>query len=518
MTVRRLGIAAAIVAFFSVASRLLGFAREAILLGEFGIGSATDSFASALIIVNSITAVLLYALVTVVIPEFQKERADNGERSAWRLAWALAAWVGMVLVVVAAVLALFPAVGTIPFRFDEGLAQEMEPLIRIMAPAVLLQGLSAMFTALLQIHGRFAGPAAIGVAFNAGIIVGILLLSGSLGIEAAAWGVMLGATLQIVLQMPHFIGVMRGVGVGPALSHPRLFGTAALAAPVFAASVVQQINNFTDKMFAATLEDGRIAALTAANTLGQAPRAIFLLPLMTPLFPLIARLVAEGRRDDAVAAHRRAAGILGVLSIPVGAFMALYANELIEIVFGRGKCDGECVDEIASPFAFYGLAVWGGFIGYLNNRILSAAGRTRDVMVATIIVVVVTIALDVAFVGPLEQGGLALATAIALFINVLVTLMFVRREFPEVDPRGFALQQSRLVLAVAVGVGVALLANLVLPTGEESGWSLVGLLALKAVIAATAYAVALRFIAPREFTETRRTLLAVLRRRRPAQA
>jgi len=513
LTVRHLAVAATIVAFFTVASRILGFVRDIVLSGTFGASAEADAFVSSLLIVNSAAAVLLYTLVTVVIPRFQAERTDYGEPSAWRLAWTLAAWVATLLVIFAGFLAVFPQAAASLYRINPELAAASEPLIRIMAPAVLLQGLSALSTALLQIHGRFAGPAAVGVAFNAGIIGGVLIGSDAIGIEAAAWGVTAGALLQLALQMPQFARLMRGVGVTVTLTHPRLTMTALLAAPVFAASLLQQVNNFSDKIFAATLEDGRVAALTWANTLGQAPRALLLLPVLTPLFPLIARLVAEGRRPEVVGAYRRAAGLLGVLGIPVGAFLIVYAQEVSSLLFERGKCDDECVSEIAAPLQFYGLAVWAGFMGFLHNRVLSAVGRTREVMIATIVVVAVTIALDFLLIGPLEQSGLALASAIALFVNVAVTFTFLRREFPALDPAPLALQQLRLVVAALVAVGAVLVADLLLPSEAASGLELAGALILKSVLGALAYGAAVRVIAPEDFAHARATVASALRRR-----
>ena len=173
MTARRLARAAAIVALFGVLSRLLGFAREIILAAAFGTSAATDAFVNSLLIVNSVAAILLYTLVTLVIPAFSAERAEHGTASAWRLMSALSAWVGALLIALTSVALIWPeAIAAIYFLEPEREA-ETARLIRIMAPALLLQGLSALLTALLQIHGRFAGPAAVGVAFNAGIIAGV---------------------------------------------------------------------------------------------------------------------------------------------------------------------------------------------------------------------------------------------------------------------------------------------------------------------------------------------------------
>ena len=162
------------------------------------------------------------------------------------------------------------------------------------------------------------------------------------------------------------------------LRHPSLSPTLVLAIPVLAASVLQQINSFTDKLFASSLEAGRNAALSFANALGSAPRTVLLFPLLMPLFPLIAGYVAKGKRNETAAAFHRAAGILALVAIPVTVFMAIGASEIAQVAFGRGKCGAGCVSEIASPLAFYGVAVWGNFIGYLLNR-AEIVGRSTAV-------------------------------------------------------------------------------------------------------------------------------------------
>ena len=104
--------------------------------------------------------------------------------------------------------------------------------------------------------------------------------------------------------------------------------------------------------------------------------------------------------------------------------IAMGSTEIAQVAFGRGKCNSDCVSQIASPLAFYGVAVWGNFIGYLLNRSLSAANRAREIMIATIISVVLTIALDLVFLGPLQQAGLAeLLGAVEVLLGELAVLL-----------------------------------------------------------------------------------------------
>jgi putative peptidoglycan lipid II flippase len=516
-TVRGLARAAAVVAVLGIFSRLLGFIRELVLAAIYGTSAATDAFVNALLVVNAVAAILLYALVTLVIPVFQQERERAGSGSAWRLLWAIAAWSGIVLIGVSVLVTVWPEGPTALFNLDPGRAHTTERLLRLMAPALALQGLSALFTALLQIHARFALPAAVGVAFNFGIIVLVLAGHGSIGIDAAGIGVSVGALLQIALQTPQFMRLAREEGVRITLRHERLRFAGLMALPVLGASLLQQINSFTDKLFASSLVAGRNAALNFANALGSAPRTALLFPLLTPLFPLIARMMAERRHTDAQRAFERAAGLLALVSIPMSALIAIYAHEVATITFGHGNCTHDCQRQIGAPLAFYGIAVWGNFIGYLLNRALSAANRFADVVIATAIAVVVTIGLDLALIGPLDQGGLALASAIGVYLNVVITLLYLRRQLPGLSLPALARQQGRLLLCGALAAGTAALLNLALPGSTERALAAAWPLALKALAALVVYVVALRFLAPVELAEARRSLRAFVPRRwRPA--
>ncbi len=514
MSIRQVARAAVVVALFGILSRILGFVREIVLAGVYGATAQTDAYVNTLFLVNTVAAVLLYVLTTLMIPVFQQERERNGANSAWSLLWAIVAWVGMLLIALTALVAIWPEGPVALFNMGPERTQIASDLLRVMAPALMLQGFSALFTAILQVHGRFAGPAAVGVAFNAGILIGIIAGAGAIGITAAAWGVTLGAVLQVALQLPQFAREGRGGGGKLSFIHPRLKATLVLAIPVIAASLLQQVNSFTDKLFASSLEAGRNAALSFANALGSAPRTVLLFPLLIPLFPLIARYFAEGKREESADAFRRAAGILALVAIPISILIAVGSSEIAQVAFGRGKCDAYCVDQIASPLAFYGVAVWGNFIGYLLNRSLAAANQMRAIMIATIISVVLTIGLDLVFLGPLQQAGLALASAIAVYVNTGLTLWFLQRTTPEVSLRALASQQGRLLVAGTGALLVALVPFFLMPNGN-SFWRALAWLAVVSVAGGLAFVALARVLAPRELADAR-AALSNLRGRRAA--
>ncbi len=515
---RAVARAAAVVAAFGVLSRLLGFVRETVLSRTFGTrgdgGAQADAFVNALFLVNTFAAVLLYLLVTVVVPGFARERAERGEESGWRLLWSIAAWVVVALVTVGAFAALWPGALVALFLLDAARAGLMEDLLRIMSAGLALQGLSGLLTAVLHSQRRFAGPAAVGVAFNLGIILGLAI--GGRSVHAAAWGVVAGAGAQILLQLPQLVGVMRQVKARPALSHPQLGSVAVLALPVLAASILQQINGYTDKLFANTLDAGRTAALNYANAAGSAPRTVLLFPLLAPLFPVISRMMAERREAETVSAFHRAAGVLALVAVPLGAFLAIYPHEVAQVLFGGSRCDAACVGDIAGPLRWYALAVWPTFLGYLLNRSLSAANRAREIMVATVITVAVTVALDVALIGPMGHSGLALATAAGVVLNTAITAVMLARRLPGLGLPRLAVGQARLVLCGVAGAAAALLLDLVLPSDGREALAAGILISLKGLAGGVVFAAAARVLSPGDLTEGARAAGAIFRRARRA--
>jgi putative peptidoglycan lipid II flippase len=323
-----------------------------------------------------------------------------------------------------------------------------------------------------------------------------------------------GAALQVLLQLPQFWRLLREARARPVARHPRLAGVGLLALPVLGASVLQQVNNFTDKLFASSLEAGRVAALSFANALGQAPRAALLLPLLTPLFPLIARLMSERREGEALTAFRRVAGLLGLLAFPISLLMAVWADELAQLAFQRQACDEACVDQIAPPLLWYALGLWPAFLSLLLNRTLSAANLQRDILWTTVVTVVLTIVLDVILLGPMEQAGLALAATLGVFANASMLLWRMRRHFPSIDLRGLGARQARLLAAGAAGAAAALLLDLALPTTDRPSLEVAPLLAAKALVALAAAGAAARLLAPPELAEGVGAVRSLFRGRR----
>ena len=95
-------------------------------------------------------------------------------------------------------------------------------LLRITLPAVVCLSLSGVLSALLYALKRFTLPAFTAAIFNASMVGLALLLGRWWGVSAMAWGLLLGAILQIVLQLPGLRDGLPALRPVLTLSHPGL--------------------------------------------------------------------------------------------------------------------------------------------------------------------------------------------------------------------------------------------------------------------------------------------------------
>jgi len=163
-------------------SRVLGFARDMVVALAFGAGPLTDAFFVAFRIPNILRRLLAEgALSTAIIPVFTEYFVTRSTAEARRMLRAVLAL---------ALLALGPTtlLGILgaPWILDAiapGFADEPAQaalaarLTRVMFPYLILVGLGALATGVLNAHGRFFASALGPAVLNIGMIAGVVALA-----------------------------------------------------------------------------------------------------------------------------------------------------------------------------------------------------------------------------------------------------------------------------------------------------------------------------------------------------
>src|SRR5437660_10339170 len=221
--------AVGVIAAATLASRVLGFVRDMVVARAFGAGPITDAFFVAFRIPNILRRLLAEgALSTAMIPVFTDYMARDDRPELHRMLRAVLG-LSLLALTVTTVLGILGAPYILQaiapgFMNDPAQASLAVSLTRIMFPYLLLVGLAAMATGVLNSQGRFFASAIGPAVLNVGMIAAVLLLAHSLDppIVSLAIGVLVGGVGQLVVQLPSLSAC--GVLLTPSrdLRHPAI--------------------------------------------------------------------------------------------------------------------------------------------------------------------------------------------------------------------------------------------------------------------------------------------------------
>jgi putative peptidoglycan lipid II flippase len=189
-----------------------------------------------------------------------------------------------------------------------------------------------------------------------------------------------------------------------------------------------QILLFVDTLIASFLPAGALTALYYADRINQLPMGTLGIALGTVLLPEMSVRLAQ--KDDAAAhaAQNRAAALGLLFTLPfVAAYFAVPLT-IMRGLFAHGAFQLEAAELAAAALMAYGI----GLPAFVLIRVIApsfyARGDTASPVRATVISVLVNIALKFAFVWGLGFGaaGLALGTSLAIWVNVGVLIAMAR--------------------------------------------------------------------------------------------
>jgi putative peptidoglycan lipid II flippase len=446
---------------YTLVSRLTGFASSIMLAAILGAGPLADAFFVALRLPNSFRAIFAEgAFNTAFVPAYAHVHGKGGETSARLFADRIFTLLFLSQVVLLVVVWLFmpQAMRILAPGFSDDPEQRRLAieLTRITFPYLLLITLVTLYGGMLNVMHRFASAAAASILLNLSMMAALALAAffPTAG-HAAAWGVLISGFLQYFLLagdlarhggLPRFAPLKLDEDVRAFF---RALGPATLG------SMGTQVAVFADTIIATFLAAGALSALYYAERLYQLPIGVIGIAIGTVLLPEMSRRLTAGDHDGAVVVQRRALDFSLLFSVPFVAAFLTVPDLIMRAVFLRGAFTS--ADALAAGATLAAYAV--GLIPFVTIRSAVAAFYARrdtaTPVKASLTGLAVNVLLKILLMGPLAQVGLALATAVGAWINLLLVLGFaVRAGYLDLDK---ALMSSLAKFTIA---GVVLAATL----------------------------------------------------------
>lgn len=481
------------VTLLTLLSRFFGYVRDLCVAVLLGTSLAADAFVIAFRLPNLLRRLMAEgAMTSAFIPVFTKYRVERPEDESWDFArqmfWTLATvMAGLTLLgmlFAPALVRLFTLSSAEPEKWSLAVL-----LTRITFPYCLMISLTALAGGILNTLRRYGLPASVPIFLNLAIIAAAVvawLLHYPEPAIALALGIVVGGILQVAVQIPTLL--RRGMPFGFKLGfrHPGIRRVVGLMLPAFAGVGIYQINVLVSTIFASRAE-GWISALYYADRLMEIALGAYAISVATVVLPVLSQQAVEKKftalRDTLTFSLRNVAFIV----IPAAVGLIVLRDPIVRMLFEH-KAFGATSTQLTSwALLFYAI----GLPAFASMRLVVqgfyATQDTATPVRTAALALVTNLILCSVLVGRLGNGGLALATSLASYVDLTVLYLVFRRRYGGMDDAGLAFSLGRTTLASA-GMGAAcwwLASRLGLAELTSFSWLAVGVMVTIALGAAT---------------------------------
>ncbi len=481
----RIGRATLILTFAFVASRVLGLLRTSMFAFVFGTSNTSDAYLQAFLIPDLIFNIVAGgALSSAFIPVFTKYMVgEKDEKSAWHVASAalnLAIVVMMVLALVAIALArvLVPLYN--PGVHDPKELDLIASLTRIMLLQAIVLGAGVMVNAVLNAREDFRLPAIGTVLYNVGLILGLMpgiflaftnQRNDNLAVYGATWGVVLGAILQVGIQIPG----LRKVGMHYSFKnfdwrHPGVIQIGRQMVPRIVNAAMLYTSTFVDRgliqllvvVVATKGVEGLITQYYQSMQLMLLPLGIFGMSVSTAAFPTLAENVAKGRLDRVRNTILETLRSILFMSVPSSVALIVLGFPIIQALLQHGRFSLSDAQSTAVPLAFFAVGLVGLAAVEILTRSFYALRDSKTPVIVSVGQFIFKIALSLLLInaavwGPQwGVGALAFSTSLAGLLEAVVLFWLLYQRLGDMQIKTLLLFIGR-VLGAAAAMGVALL-------------------------------------------------------------
>ena len=440
---------AMIIAFFSVCSRFLGLLRDHLLAGRFETGNVLDAYYAAFRLPDLIfNTLVLGALSVAFIPVFLEHWAKDKEK-AWQIANAFLNLLVIILTALSIIFFIFTPqlISTVVAPgFDLAKKELTVSLTRIMLLSILFFGASNVVGSVLNSFKKFFAYSLAPVMYNFGIIIGILFLVPRFGNMGLGMGVVFGAFMHLIVQIPSLLKT--GYKWRFILNFsPEVKKIIFLMGPRVFALAVNQVNKLVITIIASTLAAGTIAIYSLADNLQSFPIGIFGVSLAISAFPYFSETACNGDfkkfSDHFSITFRR----ILFLIIPSSILILLLRAQIVRLVLVSGVFSWQDTILTLDALGFFALSLFAQALIPLLARAFYAFQDTKTPVITSIISIAINICLALILGGKMGVAGLALAFSIASITNFILLFSILKLKLHLVRGRKIMLSLFKITVA-----------------------------------------------------------------------
>jgi putative peptidoglycan lipid II flippase len=452
----------------TLASRLLGFARDAMVAALLGAGPVADAFLVAFQLINVVRRLLTEgALNNALVPAWLAVNETKGSSAAAAFAGRVLGTISTIVIAatVAACVLMSPIISALAPGFGQATQDMAVDYARLMLPYLAFAGPATVTMALLNAQGRFALTASAPLLFNGALIavMALVFVKGGDAIDAA---LVLAATIGIAGFLQLLILILRSRGNHMAAPlrvslDPEMRDFLAKAIPGMIVGAGPQLLIVTAAVIASA-SPSAVSWLYFANRLIELPLGIVSVAIGAVLVPELARAAHTDDHNTMTHAQSRGLELAIGLALPATLGLMALSEPVVRLLFEHGAFDIADTQGTAQALMWLALGLPAQVLIKVLSPAFFARSDTHTPLWATIAGLLVTIVCAIVLGQWVGVPGIAFAITLGGWNSALVLIWRGSTTFGFAIDRAARTRLPRIVIsALAMGCSLWLLTSLV---------------------------------------------------------
>lgn len=431
--------AALLLAFLTLVSRVVGLLRVRIFTSYFGAGEILDTYYAAFRIPDFLMGLFIVGTLSVaalpVIAEYFVRKPDRAPHMVANLINITS----VCMLVLCGLVALGAPylVSLIVPGFSAAQQQDVVMLTRLILAAEVLLSIANLTTTALNAAKRFLWAGIGPIFYNVGLIIGVVWLYPVYGLAGLGYGVILGAVLNLVCQIPELYSI--GLKWRPVfnLGEPGLRGVLRLYVPRLLTIDLSQVSMLLAAIFGSYLAAGSISVFHLAFDLQAVPVGVFAFAAAVSAFPHLAEQHARANIQGYVSTLSETVFRVLFYMAPIAVLLLLLRAHLVRILYGAGQFSWEDTQATLAVLGVFAFSLIGQSLVPVFSRALLARKQTLTPVLGNVLGVAVSLLVSWWLVGGYGIVGVVVGYTVGVTLNALLLYGWLRRDLAR-SPEGLA--------------------------------------------------------------------------------
>ncbi len=429
--------AASWIAVIILLSKIMGFLRDVVVANYYGTSVVSDAYFYAYQIPALVLVILggvggpFHSATVAVFSKLINDFNSKPESNIKKLFNTFETFCIILFSFLALACFFFPEIVMRIIVSEENveLLKYSSELLRIMSPIVLIGAVIGLYYGILVTYKRFILPNLSPSMLSIGVIIVLLVTKGDKTGFYLALGTLIGAILQLLLQVP----TVKKIGYSFKFSfdffkNKNFNEILELLFPAFLSSTIGQLGIYVDMFFSSALKEGAWTAFSYANRIFQFPIGLLLTAILVPLFPLFSRLVAQKDIEGVRHYYKKGIGSLIYAGTYLMVCIFVVRTDAIRLALQRGAFDSEATIIVSEILFFITLSIIPYVVRDSATRLFYSYNDSKTPFLIAIGCIILKVILNILLVKPMGINGIALSTSLVTLFNATMLTLLLKKK------------------------------------------------------------------------------------------